>query len=156
STVTVAVLLVVPVPPLVELTAPVVLFLAPAVVPFTVTLIVQLPPGPAGMVPLVRLTEVAAAAAVKYTPQLFTAAGVYATTNPLGRLSVNATPVSATALELFRVKVREVVPVCAIVAAPKALLIVGGETTVNGSVPLVLPPYATPLIVAAVNDAWTL
>src|SRR5262249_61174403 len=72
-------------------------------------------------------------------PPLFTAAGVSATTNPPGRLSVNATPFSATVLELLSVKVFPVLPFSEIVAAPKALLIVGAASTVTVAVLLVVP-----------------
>src|SRR5215510_6447382 len=66
-TVRVAVLLVAPVPPLVELTAPVVLFFTPPVVPVTLTAIVQLPP--AAIEPPVRLIEPDPAVAVTLPPQ---------------------------------------------------------------------------------------
>jgi hypothetical protein len=54
------------------------------------------------------------------------------TVRPLGKVSVNATPVSATVVfGLVSVKVSEVVPLSAIVAAPNALLMLGGAATVR-------------------------
>src|SRR5215472_13949870 len=69
TTVNVAVLLVAPVPPLVELTVPVVLDTEPAAVPVTFTTTVQVDPGVA-MLPPVRLMLVEFAAAVTVPPQL--------------------------------------------------------------------------------------
>jgi hypothetical protein len=55
-----------------------------------------------------------------------------ATTNPVGKVSLNATPVSDTvfAAGLVIVNVRLAVPFRGIVAAPNVLLIVGGAITV--------------------------
>src|SRR5262249_22860904 len=69
-TVLAAVLLVFPVPPLVELTAPVVFDTTPDWVPVTFTTIVQVAPGVA-MLPPVRLILVLFAAAVTVPPQEF-------------------------------------------------------------------------------------
>ena len=76
-TVTVAVLLTVPVPPSVELTAPVVLFFVPVVVPVTLTDSVHEPP-PVTVPPL-RLTDVLLAVGVNVPPQVFVAFGALAT-----------------------------------------------------------------------------
>src|SRR2546423_232463 len=95
TTVNTAVLLVVPVPPSVELTAPVVLLLLPAVVPVTSTENVHVDPavGDAVSVPPDRLMLLLAAVAVIVPlPQEPVTLGVAATTTPAGRLSVNATP----------------------------------------------------------------
>jgi hypothetical protein len=56
-----------------------------------------------------------------------------ATTNPAGKVSVKLTPLSATVFPagLVIVNVRLVVPFNGILAAPNALLIVGGATTVT-------------------------
>ena len=114
TTVRTAVLLVAPVPPSVEVTAPVVLLFVPAVVPVTSTENVQVDPaaGDAVSVPPERLIEVAPAFAVMvpapHEPVMF---GVAATTTPEGRLSVNATPLRALAVFGFvTVKLRVVVP----------------------------------------------
>jgi len=55
-----------------------------------------------------------------------------ATARPVGRVSVNATPASATVVFVFViVKVREVVPFSEIVEGLKALAIEGGAITVK-------------------------
>src|SRR5437899_507863 len=114
TTVRLAVLLAAPVPPSVDVTAFVVLLFVPAVVPVTLTENVQVDPaaGDAVSVPPERLIEVAPAFAVMvpapHEPVMF---GVAATTTPAGRLSVNATPLSALAVFGFvTVKLRVVVP----------------------------------------------
>jgi hypothetical protein len=73
------------------------------------------------------------AAAVAVPPQVFVSPLGVATTIPTGNVSVNATPVSATAFAagLVIVKVSEVVPFSGIFAAPNALAIDGGETTLT-------------------------
>src|SRR5437660_6436005 len=140
ATINVAVLLVAPVPPLVELTAPVVLVTVPDCVPVTFTTIVQVAPGVA-MLPPVRLMLVELAAAVTVPPQLLVTPGVDATCNPLVNVSLNAIPLSALVLPagLVMVKVAVVVPFSVIFAAPNALLIVGGATTFTVAVLLVAP-----------------
>src|SRR5258708_18448532 len=140
ATVSVAVLLVAPVPPLVELTAPVRLLTVPDCVPVTFTTIVQVEPGVA-MLPPERLMLVVFAAAVTVPPQLLVTPGVDATCNPLVNVSLNAIPVSALVLPagLVMVNVTVVVPFSAMFAAPNALLIVGGATTVKTAVLLVVP-----------------
>src|SRR5216683_7580117 len=95
-TFSVAVLLVVPVPPLLELTAPVVLFFTPAVVPVTSTLIVQLLLD--ARLPPLKLRVVSPAEGLNVPPQPLLEFGVLATTKPAGRLSVNARPFSITLL----------------------------------------------------------
>lgn len=135
------VLAVVPVPPLVELTAPVVFVYCPEAVPvtFTITvhdaLIPMLPP----VKPMLAPPELAAAV----PPQpLVNALGV-ATTKPVGSVSVNATPASATVLAvgLPSVNVRRVVPFKEMDDGLNAFTIEGGATTVtlaDAAVPL--PP----------------
>lgn len=130
TTVSVAVLEVVPVPPSVDDTAPVVLFSTAAVDPVTFTEMVQLPL--AAMVPPERLTEEAPAVAVGVPPQVLLKPAGVATINPAGSGSVKATPVKATAVFGFvMVKVRLVLPPSGMDAAPNALLIVAGAATVT-------------------------
>ena len=134
----VAVLLVAPVPPLVELTVPVVLLLVPEVVGVTSTLtahelLAVIPPP-------VRLMEVLPAAAVNVPPQLSLALGTAATCRPVGKLSVTATPLKAVPVfGLVMVKVRVEVPPTAVVVGEKALLMLGGATTVSVTVLLLEP-----------------
>src|SRR5437016_807594 len=118
-----------PVPPLVEATAPVVLFFGPEVVAFTFTEIVH--ELLIATVPPLRLTLPLPAVAVVVPPQVLLRPFGVATTSPAGNVSVNATPVSATvfAAGLVIVKVRLVVPFTGIAAAPNALLMLGGATT---------------------------
>jgi hypothetical protein len=129
-TVTMAVLLVAPVPPLVEETAPGVLLLTPEVEPVTLTTIVQEPPPVID--PPDRLIEPVPAVAVTVPPHAPVNPFGVETTRPAGRVSVKATPVSAVdEFGLLIVKVSEVDPLSGIVEAPNALLIVGGATTVT-------------------------
>src|SRR6266567_1017391 len=120
---------VLPVPPLVEVTVPVVLFFTPEVVPVTFTVNVQLLL--TAIVPPVSETLPEPATAVAAPPQVLVNPFGVATTMPAGNVSVNATPVSATAFApgLVMVKVSEVVPFSGRFAAPKALAIDGGATT---------------------------
>ena len=111
-----------PVPPSVEVTVTL-LFFTPAVVPCTFTETVQEPL--AATVPPDKLTVEDPATAVAVPPQVLVRAFGVATTNPAGKLSVNAT-VSGMVLELVIVKLSEVVPFNGILAAPKNLRIVGG------------------------------
>src|SRR5215468_5718030 len=152
TTVRVAVLLVVPVPPSVELIAPVVLLASPAAVPVTLTvsvheeLCVTLPPD--------RLITPVPAVAVTVPPQVLVTPGVPATTNvPVaeGSVSLNATPVRSPLagvpglFGLLMVKVTVVVPLSGILAAPKALLMVGGATTVTVALAVLLFPPSVEL-----------
>ena len=117
---------VLPVPPLVEVTAPVVLVNWPETAPVTVTLNWHCPPttivAPESAIPV-------GAVVVRVPPQ--TAEVPLATVNPVGSVSVNATPVRATAFAagLVMVNVREVVAFRAIVEGLKTLAIDGGATT---------------------------
>jgi len=121
ATVRVAVLLAAPVPPLVELTAPVVLGIIPVCVPVTFTAMVHEVPGVA-MLPPVRLMLVLPAVAVTIPPQVLLTPGVPATCSPFVNVSVNATPLSAVVLAagLPIVKVSVVVPFSGRLAAPNA------------------------------------
>src|ERR1043165_6639170 len=136
----VAVLLVAPVPPLVELTAPVVLETLPACVPVTITTIVQVAPGVA-MLPPVSDMLVLFAAAVTGPLQVVLTPGVEATCRPFVSVSENAIPFSAAvfAAGLVIVKVSVVVPFSGMVAAPNDLLMVGGATILSNAVLLVVP-----------------
>ena len=98
---------VVPVPPLVELTGPVVLALAPVVGAVTATEIVQVVPAGVLMVPPLRLMVFEAAVApVTEPPQVLVSAGVPATTRSDGNVSLKATPASATVLPVGFVSVK--------------------------------------------------
>jgi len=152
ATISWAVLLAAPAPPLVELTGLVVLDTVPDWVPVTFTVSVQVVPGVV-MVPPVRLITVLAAVATGVPPHEFTMPGVAATCNPLCSVSLNATPFSAVVLAagLVMVKVTVVVPFSEMLVAPKALLIVGGATTFSNAVLLVAPvPLSLELIVPVV------
>jgi hypothetical protein len=86
----------------------------------------------AGTDPPARLTEDEPATAVTVPPQLLARSEGVATTRPEGRASVKANPVRATVLfGLVTVRVSEVVVSSGMVAAPNALLITGGATTVS-------------------------
>src|SRR5579862_3026849 len=115
-----------PVPPLVELTVPVVLVNWPEAAPVTVTgnwhwlftaMVAPVNEIPVGLV------------VVNVPPH--TVAVLPPTVSPVGSVSVNATPVSATVLAagLVIVKVSEVVPFSATAVGLKALAIDGGATT---------------------------
>jgi hypothetical protein len=110
------------------------LFLSPDVVPVTFTENVH-EPLVARVAPARLTVPEPAVAVIVPPPQVPLNPFGVATTNPVGRLSVKATPVSATvfATGLVRVKVKVVVPFTAIKVAPKLLLIVGGATTVSGA-----------------------
>jgi hypothetical protein len=131
-----------PVPPLVELTLPVVLTLLPLVVPVTLTATVHVPL--AAMVPPEKLTDVLPAAGVKVgEPQpVAEAFGVAATSRPAGNESVKARPVSAVpAFGFVIVKVNVLIPPTAIGFGENAFPILGAESTVKVSVPVFpVPP----------------
>jgi len=136
ATVKVAVLLVVPVPPLVDVTAPVVLFQTPPVAPLTVTL--NWISEPAGTVAPESCITPVPAVVVRVPPASL--ALEVATVTPDGNVSVKPTPVNATVeLGLVMVKVRLDVPFNAMVDGRNALLMVGGPRTVIVAVLLVVP-----------------
>ena len=119
-------LAVLPVPPLVEVTAEVVLVLSPGLVP--VTLIENVQDAAAARVAPVRLTLLPPAATVMVPPphEPVRPLGV-ATTSPAGNVSENATPVSAVeALGLVIVKLSDDVPPTRIDEGEKVLSIAGG------------------------------
>ena len=78
--------------------------------------------------------------------------GVDATCKPLVSVSLKAIPFSAAVLAagLVMVKVTVVVPFNGIVAAPKALLIVGGATIFRVAVLLVVPVPPSVEVIALV------
>lgn len=122
---------VVPVPPFVEVTAPVVLFFTPAAVPKTFIENVH-EELTAKFAPLKLTDELPAVAVIVPPPQKPVKPLGVAITKPEGSKSVNATPVKATVLTagFVSVKLKVVVPFKEIEEAPKFLLIVGGATTV--------------------------
>src|SRR5712671_306998 len=123
-----------PVPPSVEVTWTL-LFFTPAVVPVTLTENVQEEPaaGDAVSVPPDKLTLPLPATAVMVPlPQDPVSPFGVASTRPAGRVSVKATPLSATFVFGFvMVKLNEVDPFNGMLAAPKDLVIVGGVATVR-------------------------
>jgi hypothetical protein len=121
---------VLPVPPSVEVTWTL-LFFTPAAVPVTFTEKVQ--ELLAAIVPPFRLIVfVPWVAVIVPAPQEPVNPFGTATTRPAGRLSLNATPVSPIdVFGLVRVKLRLVEPFSGMLAAPNALLIVGGVATVR-------------------------
>ena len=123
---------VVPVPPFVELTCPVVLFTVPAVASVTLTVIAQ--ELFAATVPLVKLIELAPAVVEKVPPHVLLAFGVLATCrpDPVGNVSLTASPVSATVLAagFVIVRVSAEVPFTAMLVGENDLLMLGGDMTV--------------------------
>src|SRR5215831_9552079 len=143
---TVAVLLGWPVPPLSEVTGPVVLFLIPGVVSFTSTLRVQLPP--AATIPPEKFRLVSPGFGAKEPPQVSVALAGVATIMPLGKVSVKPTPVRATvALGLVMVKLTVTTPMIGATFLENDLVIIGGATTVIEALavppaPVLVPPLA--------------
>src|SRR5215207_2437842 len=133
----VAVLLVVPAPVSVALTAPVVLLCAPTVTPRTLTLTVQVPL--AARAPPLKLSVPAPAVAVTVPLQVLLTFGVAATARPAGSGSLKPTPLRAAAFGLVSVKVSVTVPSTATAAAPNAFWIVGSARTTSVAVLLVVP-----------------
>jgi hypothetical protein len=118
-----------PVPPSIEVIAPVVLFFTPPLVAVTFTVMVQ--EAPAARVPAASVICPDPATAVVAPEQVPVKPLGVATTRPAGSASLNAIPVSpAVPFGLVMVKVSEVEPLSGMVGAPKALAIVGGAITV--------------------------
>jgi hypothetical protein len=124
-------LAVLPVPPFVELTAPVVLVILPDDVPVTFTTRAQVLF--TATVPPDSETLPDPAVAVAVPPQVFVSPLGVVTTSPAGSVSVNATPVSAAVFAAGFVieSVSEVVPFSGTADAPKAFAIEGGASTVT-------------------------
>jgi hypothetical protein len=137
-----------PVPPSVEVTLPVVLTCNPATVPVTFTENVQEPL--AAIVPPLRLTTfVAWVAVIVPPPQAPVSPFGVEMTRPAGSVSLKPTPVSVVVFGFVMVKLSEVDPFSGILAAPNALLIVGGATTVIDALEVFpVPP--------SVEVTWTL
>ena len=135
TTVSIAVLLVVPVPPSVEVTFPVVLLLLPAVVPVTSTENVHEEPAPgdAVSVPPVRLMALLPVVAViAPLPQEPVTLGGVATRTPAGKLSVKASPLRVLAVfGLVMVKLSMLLAFNTTLVGLNALLMVGGVNTVT-------------------------
>lgn len=133
-----------PVPPSTEVTPPVMLFCAPAAVPFTFAENVQEVFAPRAA-PVKLTTPVPAVAVIVPPPQVPANPLGVATTKPAGSVSLKLTPVRAIAFTavLETVKLREVLPLSGIEAAPKDLAIEGGAPTVRLAVAeLPVPPLA--------------
>src|SRR6478609_8179946 len=126
---------VLPVPPLVEVTLPVVLVYCPDAAPVTVTLnwhwLLTAIVAPVKAMPV-------GAVVVRVPPQ--TVADALATVKPVGSVSVKATPVSGStfAAGLVIVKVSEVVALSAMLLGLKTLAIDGGASTLTLAV--AVPP----------------
>ena len=138
-----------PVPPSVEVTLPVVFVCCPAAMPVTLTENVQ--DVLAAIVPPLRLmTFVPATAVIVPAPHVPVRPFGVETTRPAGNVSLKATPVSATVvLGFVMVKLSEVVPFNAMLAAPKIFAMVGGATTVMEALEVLpVPPL--------VDVTWTL
>src|SRR5438445_10934995 len=138
-----------PEPPSLEVTVPVVFTLCPPLVPVTFTENVQEPP--AAIVPPERLTtekpDTVPVVMVPAPHEPVSPFGV-ATVSPAGSVSPKATPVSATvAFGLVMVKLSVVVAFRLMLAAPNALAMLGGPITVTLAVLLVAP---APLCVDAI------
>jgi hypothetical protein len=129
------------------------LFLTPAVDPVTFTEIAQV--ALADRVPPERVTVEAPAVAVAVPPHVFESDGVLATTRPAGKLSVNASPVSAR-LEfgLLTLNVSDVVPFNGRDAAPKALAIDGGLATDKFAVAVLPVPPLVEVTAPVVLVYW--
>jgi hypothetical protein len=118
---------VLPVPPSFEVTAPLVLFLVPAVVPVTLRLKVHEALDPS-VAPLKLMLPDPAAAVMVPPPQLPTSPLGVDTTSPAGSESVNPTPVNVELLGLSMVKLSEVDPFVGMLPAPNDFEIVGADT----------------------------
>ena len=147
-TVSVAVLLVLPVPPWVELIGPVVLFFTPAVVPVTLTDKLQLDE----MATPLRLIVVALAAAEKIPPHVLVAFGTLAACMPLGRESLKASWNSGRPkFGLLIWKLSTEIPPTGMLVGENALLIVAGLATVRVAVLLVVPVPPSVEVIAPVT-----
>jgi hypothetical protein len=151
-----AVLLVAPIPPSVEVIAPVVLFFVPAAVPVTLTEKVQEDPaaGDAVNVPLDKvMAPLPAFAVIVLLPQEPVIFGVAATTTPAGKLSTKATPLNVLALfGLVIVKLKVLLAFNATLVGLNVLLSVAGPTTVR-EVLEVLPVPASVSLTATLLGA---
>src|SRR5262249_45538374 len=131
-----------PVPPSVDVTAPVVLFCCPAAVPVTFTLNVQ-EAVTARLAPDRLITLVFCVAVIVPPPQVPVRPFGVEIIKPAGKVSLKATPVSVVVVfGLVRVKLSDVVPFNGMLAAPNALAIVGGAITVIEAFEVLpVPPF---------------
>lgn len=129
-----------PVPPSVEVTAPVVLFCVPAAMPVTLT--DKLQDAVAARVPPDKLITLVPCVAVIVPVHVVVRPLGVEMISPAGSVSLNPMPVRV--LELFgllRVKVSNVLPFSGMLVAPNALLMVGGEITVMDALDVLpVPP----------------
>lgn len=145
---------VLPVPPVSELTAPVVLVKVPPDVPVTFNVTPQFAPT-ASDPPLSEMI-VLPAVAVAVPAQLFVNPEAGATARPEGSVSKSAMPDSLTvfAAGLVMVKVKVVVPFSAMLAAPKASTIEGGAATaIAADALLPVPPSVDVTLPVVLIDA---
>lgn len=140
-TVMLAVLLVAPAPLSVDEIGPVVLFCTPAAMPVTFRLMVH--EALAASEPPARLIEPDPAAAVIVPLQVVASPFGVATCSPAGSVSLNAMPVRPSdVFGLLSVKVSDVFAPTRMLAAPKALVMVGGVATVKlAEAVLPVPPF---------------
>ncbi len=134
-----------PVPPFVALTTTL-LFFTPAVVPVTFMLKVHEPLA-ARVAPVNDVAPAPAAAVIVPPPHVPVRPFGVAITIPVGKVSANAIPVSAIvfATGFVIVKLSEVDPFSATVAAPNAFAIVGGVFTVRLALAVFpVPPFVEP------------
>src|SRR5262249_2348856 len=109
----------------------------------------------AARVPPLRLIEPEPAVAVTVPPQALLRPLGVATTSPAGRLSVNAIPVRArVVLGLVMLKVSDVLAPTRMLAAPKALVIVGGVPTVRFAVAVLPVPPLVEVTLPVVLVYW--
>jgi hypothetical protein len=129
-----------PAPPSTEVTAPVVLFCVPAVVPVTFTLKVH--EALDARVALAKLTlPDPAVAVIVPPPQLPVSPFGVETTRPAGSVSANPTPLNVVAaFGLLIVKLSEVDPFSAMLAAPNDFTIVGGAIAATVTLADAVPP----------------
>jgi hypothetical protein len=121
---------VLPLPPFVEVTVPVVLAYAPPAAATTEVVIVQLLF--AGIDPPVKETEPTPAVAVNVPPHVLDVTAGVVFTKPVGYVSVNATPVSAVAVFEFEIVSVSVDATFAVVGlGEKDFVIAGGARTVT-------------------------
>lgn len=135
-----------PVPPSFDVTALVVLFLVPALVPVTFTLKVQEALA-ARLAPDRLITLVFCVAVIVPPPHEPVRPLGVEMTNPTGKVSVKPTPVSVVPFELLTAKLRLIEPLNGMLAAPNPLLIPGGDTTVIEALDVLPVPPSVELTV---------
>jgi hypothetical protein len=138
----------------VVVTPPAVFMFGPTVVAATVTVTVQLP---AGMViPVNWAKSWPFVSVLGVVPTQVPPTGPATVDIPEGKLSLNAPPVKALALELLNVKVMVVEPPCTIVVGLKPLVIVGADRTVRLAVLLAAPAVGVCVVITpVVLLGWT-